>query len=100
MFHHVYDPSGKFLVTKGVGGLFTHHRGLFYGFMKATYGKNTVDIWHCKGDTHQAHRTLRHRRRPGPGRRTVWRSTGTASAEDVREGAARADDVPRAPAGR
>jgi hypothetical protein len=53
-FHHVYDPSGKFLVTKGVGGLYTHHRGIFYGFMKCTYGKDTIDIWHCKGDTHQA----------------------------------------------
>src|SRR6476469_221382 len=58
VFHHVYDPSGKFLVTKGVGGLYTHHRGIFYGFMKATYGKNTVDIWHCKGDTHQAHKGI------------------------------------------
>ena len=53
-FHEVYAPDGTALVTKGVGGQFTHHRGLFYGFMKATYGKNTVDIWHCKGDTHQA----------------------------------------------
>ena len=53
-FHEVYSPDGKQLVTKGVGGEFTHHRGLFYGFMRATYGKNTVDIWHCKGDTHQA----------------------------------------------
>jgi hypothetical protein len=61
VFHHVYDPSGKFLVTKGVGGQFTHHRGIFYGFMKATYGKNTVDIWHCKNDTHQAQaETRRH----------------------------------------
>ena len=53
-FHEIYAPDGTALVTKGVGGLYTHHRGLFYGFMKATYGKNTVDIWHCKGDTHQA----------------------------------------------
>src|SRR5207237_3640 len=56
VFHHVYDPSGKFLVTKGPGGLYTHHRGIFYGFRKCTYGKDTVDVWHCKGDTHQAHR--------------------------------------------
>jgi hypothetical protein len=56
VFHHVYSPDGSRLVTKGVGGKYTHHRGLFYGFMKVTYGDNqTVDIWHCKGDTHQAH---------------------------------------------
>ncbi len=53
VFHQVFD-DGK-MITKGPGGKFTHHRGLFYGFMKASYGKNTVDIWHCKGQTHQAH---------------------------------------------
>src|SRR5262249_42261254 len=56
VFHHVYSPDGKRLVTKGVGGKYTHHRGLFYGFMKVRYDDELVDIWHCKGDTHQAHR--------------------------------------------
>jgi hypothetical protein len=64
VYHHVYDPEGKRLVTKGPGGLYTHHRGLFYGFNKATYGKNTVDIWHCpppgkRNEAHQAHRDAR-----------------------------------------
>jgi hypothetical protein len=58
VFHHVFDPTGKRLVTKGVGGKYTHHRGLFYGFMTTTYGKDKVDIWHCKNDTHQAHQEL------------------------------------------
>jgi hypothetical protein len=60
VFHHLYDPDGKRLVTKGDGGKYPHHRGLFYGFNKTTYGdKKNVDIWHCTGDTHQAHvRTL------------------------------------------
>ena len=32
-FHHVFDPAtGKTLLTKGPGGLFPHHRGLFLGF--------------------------------------------------------------------
>jgi len=56
VFHQVFD-DGK-MITKGPGGKFTHHRGLFYGFMKASYDKHTVDIWHCKGQTHQAHREL------------------------------------------
>ena len=48
VFHHLYDPSGKRLITKGPGGLYTHHRGLFYGFNKVTYGGGKkVDIWHC-----------------------------------------------------
>jgi hypothetical protein len=53
-FHHLFDNSGA-LVTKGAGGQFTHHRGIFLGFSKVTYGNNVkVDIWHCKDDTHQA----------------------------------------------
>ncbi len=56
VFHHLFDPSGTRLVTKGPGGLYTHHRGLFYGFNQITYGDGKkVDIWHCTGDTHQSH---------------------------------------------
>ncbi|MDO4576354.1 MAG: PmoA family protein [Planctomycetia bacterium] len=52
VFHHVY-LNGKRL-TKGPGGLYPHHRGLFFGFNKISYGENGhVDIWHCSGDTHQ-----------------------------------------------
>lgn len=54
-FHRVYSPDGTVQVTKDVGGRFTHHRGLFYGFMRTTYDNTTVDIWHCRGETHQAH---------------------------------------------
>jgi hypothetical protein len=48
VYHHLYDPAGKEIITKGPGGLYTHHRGLFYGF-KATYGDKqvTADTWHC-----------------------------------------------------
>ncbi len=53
-FHHLFDNNGV-LVSKGPGGQFTHHRGIFLGFSKVTYGGNIkVDIWHCKDDTHQA----------------------------------------------
>ena len=47
-YHHVYDPSGKMLLTKGPGGLFPHHRGVFYGFNRISYadGKK-ADVWHC-----------------------------------------------------
>ena len=59
VFHHLYTPDGSRLATKGVGGLYTHHRGLFFGFMKVTYDDTkTVDIWHCKDQTHQAHEKI------------------------------------------
>lgn len=68
-FHHVFDWSGQSLLTKGPGGKFTHHRGIYYGFSKTGYtdaaGKaQTVDTWHCKpvkGDqpgTYQSHETI------------------------------------------
>ncbi|MCA9228606.1 MAG: PmoA family protein [Planctomycetales bacterium] len=57
VYHHVYDPAGKRYVTKGPGGLFPHHRGLFYGFNRISYGdKQQADIWHCRNGEHQAHR--------------------------------------------
>ena len=56
VYHHVFDPRGARLMTKGPGGLFTHHRMLFFGFNRISYGKGQkADIWHCRGGTHQAH---------------------------------------------
>ena len=55
-YHHVYDPQGKFFVTKGPGGLFPHHRGLFFGFNRISYGDGqTADTWHCNKGEFQSH---------------------------------------------
>lgn len=55
VFHHVFSPDGSRIVTKGPGGKYTHHRGLFFGFKSVSYaeGKTRCDIWHCKGATQQ-----------------------------------------------
>src|SRR5882672_3175720 len=57
IYHHLYDPKGELLVTKGLGGLFPHHRGIFFGFNKVTYGEDNrkCDVWHCTGDAYQSH---------------------------------------------
>lgn len=56
VFHHLYSPSGDTVVTKGPGGRYTHHRGLFYGFNRISYdGEKTADTWHCRGDAHLSH---------------------------------------------
>ena len=52
-FHHVYQADGKDFLTKGPGGKYTHHRGIYFGFSKCTAqdkdGKKVgVDTWHCK----------------------------------------------------
>lgn len=48
-------------VTKGAGGKFTHHRGIYYGFSRISYvdeigtRHDKVDTWHCRM-AHQVHR--------------------------------------------
>src|SRR5687768_13748326 len=42
-FYHVYDFHGDGFITKGAGGKYPHHRGLFLGF-KTPHG----DFWHCR----------------------------------------------------
>jgi hypothetical protein len=55
VYHHMYDPAGERLVTKGAGGLFPHHRGVFYGFNKISYDGKTADTWHCNNGESQTH---------------------------------------------
>lgn len=61
-FHNVYDPAtGKTVLTNSSAktnkdGLFPHHRGLFFGFNKITYGNNqAADIWHGTNDVFSTH---------------------------------------------
>lgn len=48
-FLHVFDASGTGPITKGAGGSFTHHRGVFLGWNKISLGGKTYDRWHMKG---------------------------------------------------
>jgi hypothetical protein len=61
-FCHVFRPgSSDAFLTKGPGGKFPHHRGIYYGFSKCSYvgpdGKTqkNIDTWHCR-KAHQVHR--------------------------------------------
>ncbi len=59
VYHHLYDPKGEHLLTKGPGGLFQHHRGIFYGFNRISYEqdgqKKSADVWHCNKKESQTH---------------------------------------------
>jgi CubicO group peptidase (beta-lactamase class C family) len=57
-YHHLYDPDGKILVTKGPGGLYPHHRAMFYGYNKVSYNGKTADVWHCTNGCYQSHEKL------------------------------------------
>lgn len=58
VYHHLFDPTGKRLVTKGPGGLFPHHRGIYFGFNKISYGKQSADTWHCNNGESQQHQSF------------------------------------------
>ena len=47
-YHHVFDREGEHLLTKGPGGLYTHHRGLFIGWNRLTIEEKEYDFWHMK----------------------------------------------------
>ncbi|MEJ6728741.1 MAG: PmoA family protein [Akkermansiaceae bacterium] len=46
---HVFDAEGKAPITKGAGGKFPHHRGLFVGWNKIGFNGKVYDRWHMKG---------------------------------------------------
>ncbi len=68
VFHHLFDPAGKRIVTNGGQAdfegaidpkklLYPHHRGLMFAYNRISYGDGLkADTWHAKpGDTHEAH---------------------------------------------
>jgi len=46
---HVFDAEGKAPITKGAGGQYTHHRGIFLGFSRLGFEGDRFDLWHMKG---------------------------------------------------
>jgi hypothetical protein len=54
-YYHVFDPDGSRLITKGDGGKYPHHRGIFYGQNRVKTDGQTLDMWACGGPEHQAH---------------------------------------------
>jgi hypothetical protein len=90
VYHHVYDPQGKRFVTKGPGGLFPHHRGLFYGFNRISYGSQKADIWHCRqGESQVQQRVVDSQTGPVLGRHRLaidWNGRdGKPFARELRE---------------
>ncbi|MFA7174789.1 MAG: DUF6807 family protein [Kiritimatiellia bacterium] len=46
---HVFDAKGIAPITKGAGGEYTHHRGIFIGWNRIGCNGKTYDRWHMKG---------------------------------------------------
>jgi len=90
VFHHVFAPDGE-LLTKGTGGEFPHHRGLFVAFNRVTANGKTWDFWHCGKGESQRHlafvepRTLGLAGDDWRASRIAWLAgDGTVVAEELR----------------
>lgn len=55
VFAHVLADDGETTLTKGAGGKFPHHRGIFIGWNKLKQGGKSHDLWHVR-NTVQKHR--------------------------------------------
>jgi hypothetical protein len=94
VFHHVYSPKGDRIITGGLNDdpkvHSPHHRGIFYGFNRITYGGGKkADTWHCiDGASQQHERFLASEQGPVLGRQRVeisWHGKDTAFATEERE---------------
>jgi len=54
VYTDVYDFVGSAPITKGPGGKYTHHRGLFIGWRDTRVGDQHYDTWHMK-ECYQQH---------------------------------------------
>jgi hypothetical protein len=54
-FHHLFDPAGDQLITKGPGGLYSHHRGIFFGYNHVYINDTRIDIWHANEGERSEH---------------------------------------------
>ncbi|MGE0142593.1 MAG: DUF6807 family protein [Planctomycetota bacterium] len=52
-YHEIFASDGRTLITKGAGGDFPHHRGLFVGWNQTRAERKSYDFWHCREGVHQ-----------------------------------------------
>jgi len=55
VYHHIFGPGSGTMITKGAGGKYTHHRGLFIGWNRTGFEGKSLDFWHCKQGAHLRH---------------------------------------------
>lgn len=56
---HVYSPDGSQIITKGPGGLYPHHRGIYFGFNRINYDGKKCDTWHCTDGAYEQHESFK-----------------------------------------
>jgi hypothetical protein len=84
VYCHVLDAAGTGVLTKGPGGKFTHHRGIFLGWSRLGFEGKRYDLWHMKNKATQRHKAFVSRETQGE--RTIvsaridWVTDGEAVA--------------------
>ena len=58
-FHHVFSPVSDEIITKGSGGLYSHHRGIFFGYNEVSIGDRVLDFWHANDGERLEHADFR-----------------------------------------
>ncbi len=51
VFYHVVAPDGKTTLTKGPGGTYPHHRGIFIGWNRLKHNGKDHDLWQVRNTT-------------------------------------------------
>jgi hypothetical protein len=51
---HIFDADGNTPITKGPGGRFTHHRGIYIGWNRILFEGKRHDLWHMR-ESRQVH---------------------------------------------
>jgi len=62
---HVFDAAGRAPITKGPGGQFTHHRGVFIGWSRINFNGKSYDRWHMKSGEQVHQQFLQQKSGPG-----------------------------------
>ncbi|MEM1355389.1 MAG: DUF6807 family protein [Planctomycetota bacterium] len=57
VFYHVVGPDGEQMLTKGPGGRFPHHRGIYIGWNNLRHNGQRHDLWHVR-NTQQKHQAF------------------------------------------
>jgi len=58
VFTHILDFAGKEPITKGAGGKYTHHRGLYLGWKDTLVNGEDLDTWHMSNSTQELAKVL------------------------------------------
>ncbi len=58
VYNHVFDEAGKEVITKGPGGLYTHHRGIFIGWQRLGFAGKRYNFWEMGGSATLEHQKI------------------------------------------